>query len=261
MVRHVLITVRTMASQSGEMLHARCTRVLKRLPEADRRSSRTCATGTGGWTGSPPASWTSSTGVTDFYRARTDTRMTIAAERLAVIAAVTLPVAAISSVFGHERHRQRPHALDLPGDRRRHHGGDVALAAALGEAAGLVVAGPTDRGRLCDLGHIRPGSPKRGGAHEAPSTGHVQRERPLVPHHRLGASTATAAPRDRERQNDKHEHPGQGGARRHRDGAVGGRWRRDGLRDPLPGPGAARQHPGWRLRGRDDARRGRRDGQ
>ena len=39
-------------------------------------------------------------GVTDFYRARTDTRMTIAAERLAVIAAVTLPVAAISGVIG-----------------------------------------------------------------------------------------------------------------------------------------------------------------
>ena len=39
-------------------------------------------------------------GVTAFYRARTDTRMTIAAERLAVIAAITLPVAAISGVFG-----------------------------------------------------------------------------------------------------------------------------------------------------------------
>jgi len=39
-------------------------------------------------------------GVTEFYRARTDTKMTIAAERLAVIAAVTLPVTAISSVMG-----------------------------------------------------------------------------------------------------------------------------------------------------------------
>ncbi len=38
--------------------------------------------------------------MTAFYRARTDTRMTIAAERLAVIAAITLPVAAISGVFG-----------------------------------------------------------------------------------------------------------------------------------------------------------------
>ena len=39
-------------------------------------------------------------GVTEFYRARTDTKMTIAAERLAVIAAITLPVTAISSVVG-----------------------------------------------------------------------------------------------------------------------------------------------------------------
>ena len=39
-------------------------------------------------------------GVTEFYRARTDTKMTIAAERLAVIAAVTLPITAISSVVG-----------------------------------------------------------------------------------------------------------------------------------------------------------------
>ena len=39
-------------------------------------------------------------GVTEFYRARTDTKMTIAAERLAVIAAVTLPITSLSSVLG-----------------------------------------------------------------------------------------------------------------------------------------------------------------
>jgi Mg2+ and Co2+ transporter CorA len=38
--------------------------------------------------------------VTEFYRARTDTKMTIAAERLAVIAALTLPVTSLSSVLG-----------------------------------------------------------------------------------------------------------------------------------------------------------------
>ncbi len=36
----------------------------------------------------------------EFYQARTGTKMTIAAERLAVIAAVTLPVTALSSVVG-----------------------------------------------------------------------------------------------------------------------------------------------------------------
>jgi Mg2+ and Co2+ transporter CorA len=39
-------------------------------------------------------------GVTEFYRARTDTKMSIAAERLAVIAALTLPVTSLSSVLG-----------------------------------------------------------------------------------------------------------------------------------------------------------------
>jgi magnesium transporter len=38
--------------------------------------------------------------VIEFYQARTNTKMTIAAERLAVIAAVTLPVTALSSVLG-----------------------------------------------------------------------------------------------------------------------------------------------------------------
>jgi magnesium transporter len=39
-------------------------------------------------------------GVIEFHQTRTHTKMTIAAERLAVIAAVTLPVTALSSVVG-----------------------------------------------------------------------------------------------------------------------------------------------------------------
>jgi Mg2+ and Co2+ transporter CorA len=39
-------------------------------------------------------------GVIDLYRARTDTKMMIAVERLAVLAAVTLPITAIASVYG-----------------------------------------------------------------------------------------------------------------------------------------------------------------
>jgi magnesium transporter len=39
-------------------------------------------------------------GVIEFYRTRADTKMTIAAERLAVIAGVTLPITALSSVYG-----------------------------------------------------------------------------------------------------------------------------------------------------------------
>jgi magnesium transporter len=39
-------------------------------------------------------------GVIEFYQTRTDTKLTIAAERLAVIAAVTLPITALSSIYG-----------------------------------------------------------------------------------------------------------------------------------------------------------------
>jgi Mg2+ and Co2+ transporter CorA len=39
-------------------------------------------------------------GVIEFYQTRTSTKMTIAAERLAVIAAVTLPITALSSIVG-----------------------------------------------------------------------------------------------------------------------------------------------------------------
>jgi magnesium transporter len=38
--------------------------------------------------------------VIEFYKARTDTKMTIAAERLALIAVITLPITALSSVYG-----------------------------------------------------------------------------------------------------------------------------------------------------------------
>ena len=38
--------------------------------------------------------------VIEFYRARTETKLTIAAERLAVIAAITLPITALSSIYG-----------------------------------------------------------------------------------------------------------------------------------------------------------------
>jgi magnesium transporter len=39
-------------------------------------------------------------GVIEFYRTRTETKMTVAAERLAVVAVVTLPITALSSILG-----------------------------------------------------------------------------------------------------------------------------------------------------------------
>ena len=57
-------------------------------------------------------------GVIEFYRTRTDTKMTIAAERLAVIAVVTLPITALASVLGmnvivNTRTQQIPLAIAL----------------------------------------------------------------------------------------------------------------------------------------------------
>jgi magnesium transporter len=57
-------------------------------------------------------------GVTEFYRARTDTKITIAAESLAVIAAIPVPIDALSSVLGmhvifNEQTRWGSHSLLL----------------------------------------------------------------------------------------------------------------------------------------------------
>jgi Mg2+ and Co2+ transporter CorA len=97
--RHTLLTVRTMASQGAEVLARAVTLTpdprpegrahLEDLRDQYQRLARVIA-----------SQLEFLEGVTDFYRARTDTRMLIAAERLAVIAAITLPVAAISGVFG-----------------------------------------------------------------------------------------------------------------------------------------------------------------
>lgn len=97
-VRHVLLTIRTMTSQSSE-IYARAMH----LVQADKAGTRLLADTRDQYlrlsrvTGSQLDFLL---GVTDYYRARTDTKMTIAAERLAVIAAITLPVTAISSVMG-----------------------------------------------------------------------------------------------------------------------------------------------------------------
>ncbi|HET6969187.1 MAG TPA: magnesium transporter CorA family protein [Ornithinibacter sp.] len=98
-VRHTLLTVRTMAAQGAQVLARAVTLtgdaapadavLLEDLRDQYDRLARITA-----------SQLEFLEGVTSFYRARTDTRMLIAAERLAVIAAITLPVAAISSVLG-----------------------------------------------------------------------------------------------------------------------------------------------------------------
>ncbi len=97
--RHELLTIKTMAAQGGEIYRRAVTLTTFARPEGldlmrdlldqyERVASIS------------QAQLDFLMGVTEFYRARTDTKMTIAAERLAVIAAVTLPVTAISSIVG-----------------------------------------------------------------------------------------------------------------------------------------------------------------
>lgn len=97
--RHGLLAIRTMAA----LAHVAYSRILTlgRLAPGDDQASLTdladqfariqnLADGQRGYL----------QGVIDFYRARTETKMTIAAERLAVIAVVTLPITALSSIYG-----------------------------------------------------------------------------------------------------------------------------------------------------------------
>jgi len=99
LVRHELLTVRTMAAQANEIF-ARMSVLTRMIPEEapplirdvmDRfeRVRHMC---------DDEKEFVQ--GVIDFYQARTTTKMNVAMERLALIAAVLLPVTAIASIYG-----------------------------------------------------------------------------------------------------------------------------------------------------------------
>jgi Mg2+ and Co2+ transporter CorA len=97
-VRHGLLTVRTMASLSSEVygrMHALAVFGTEgqSLLENNVDQFQRLAT-------MAHSQEDYLQGVIEFYQTRTNTKMTIAAERLAVIAAVTLPITALSSVLG-----------------------------------------------------------------------------------------------------------------------------------------------------------------
>ena len=97
--RHELLTIRTMAAQGGE-IYRRAITLTTFAPSGGRRLMKDLLDQYERVASISQAQLDFLMGVTEFYRARTDTKMTIAAERLAVIAAITLPVTAISSVVG-----------------------------------------------------------------------------------------------------------------------------------------------------------------
>jgi Mg2+ and Co2+ transporter CorA len=97
-VRHGLLTVRTMAAQSAEVygrMHALGAFGPDGQPLLENNADQFRRIATMAHSQEDYLQ-----GVIEFYQARTTTKMTIAAERLAVIAAVTLPITALSSVMG-----------------------------------------------------------------------------------------------------------------------------------------------------------------
>jgi magnesium transporter len=98
--RHELLTIRTMASQGGEIYRRAITLVGRIAPKQTVKQMKDLLDQYERVSHISQSQLEFLMGVTEFYRARTDTKMTIAAERLAVIAAITLPVTALSSVVG-----------------------------------------------------------------------------------------------------------------------------------------------------------------
>jgi len=97
--RHELLTIRTMAEQ-GREIYRRAIKLTTFAPPEDLERMKDVLDQYETVARISEAQMRFQQGVTDFYRARTDTKMTIAAERLAVIAAITLPITSLSSVIG-----------------------------------------------------------------------------------------------------------------------------------------------------------------
>jgi magnesium transporter len=97
--RHGLLTIKTMASQGSE-IYRRAIKLTTFAPPEGHALMKDVLDQYETVAHISDAQLVFLMGVTEFYRARTDTKMTIAAERLAVIAAITLPITSLSSVIG-----------------------------------------------------------------------------------------------------------------------------------------------------------------
>jgi len=99
LVRHELTTARTMAAQSHD-IYARITTLERYVPEADRGFARDLADQFDRVRSVGDGEAQFLHGVIELYQTRVHTKMTVAMERLAVIAAVTLPITAVASIYG-----------------------------------------------------------------------------------------------------------------------------------------------------------------
>jgi magnesium transporter len=99
LIRHELLTVRTMAAQSHE-IYARLASLGRFVPPDDKPVLEDLADQFERVRGMADGEKEFLFGVMDLYQTRSTTKMTIAMERLAVLAAVTLPITALASVYG-----------------------------------------------------------------------------------------------------------------------------------------------------------------
>ena len=97
--RHELLVVRTMAALSRE-IYGRMVTLERFVPGASHALVTDLADQFARVSGLADGQKDFLQGVIEFYQTRTNTKMTIAAERLAVIAAITLPITALSSIYG-----------------------------------------------------------------------------------------------------------------------------------------------------------------
>ena len=97
--RHELLTIKTMAEQGSE-IYRRAIKLTRFAPPEGLELMKDVLDQYETVAHISDSQLRFLIGVTEFYRARTDTKMAIAAERLAVIAAVTLPITSLSSVVG-----------------------------------------------------------------------------------------------------------------------------------------------------------------
>jgi len=98
-LRHELLTIKTMAEQ-GREIYRRAIKLTRFAPPERLELMKDVLDQYETVAHISDSQLRFLIGVTEFYRARTDTKMTIAAERLAVIAALTLPITSLSSVMG-----------------------------------------------------------------------------------------------------------------------------------------------------------------
>jgi magnesium transporter len=99
LIRHELITARTMAAQSCDV-YSRISALERLVPEQDQPFAKDLTDQFDRVRSIGDGESQFLFGVIDLYQTRVSTKMTVAMERLAVIAAITLPITAIASVYG-----------------------------------------------------------------------------------------------------------------------------------------------------------------